>query len=529
MTEELNYSATAAETHDGDDQELVTCVLDQVEFGLNINAVKEIVRLPSITPVPKAPSYVEGVANLRGNVLPIINTRSRFDMRASENVENSRVVVVELNGKPTGLIVDAVREVMHVSRKDVEEAPAVVQGVDGKFLRGIVKLDSGRRLVMLLDHNALLDMNVVGAVALEAARRTSSGTDHEVAAQDTEEDNEQLITFRVAGEEYGIPIMEVQEIIRVPEITSVPNAPSGVIGITSLRSRIVPVMDLRTKFGLQTLQTEAAGEARRDDERCLVVRIGTKSVALRVDAVNQVLQAPKVSVEQTPTIVSSGGAGRDQIRGIAKLDEGKRMIMLLDVEKLVDQSDLCTSDDTSAGKSKTSEASLADIDDDECQLVSFKVAEEEFAMDIMQVQEIVRLAKVTKVPHAPDFVEGVVNLRGNVLPVIDMRKRVHMATKDYNDATRVVVVVLNGKKTGIIVDAVSEVMTVDKRNIEPAPEIAKSMYGDEFIEGVGKLDNGERMFLLLRAEELLRDEPYAVGVESSGNQLVDAPVEVLCS
>ena len=99
MTEELNPSAATADSQGGDSQELVTCVLDKIEFGLDINAVQEIVRLPQITPVPKAPSYVEGVANLRGNVLPIINSRSRFGMRASDNVENSRVVVVELHGR----------------------------------------------------------------------------------------------------------------------------------------------------------------------------------------------------------------------------------------------------------------------------------------------------------------------------------------------------------------------------------------------------------------------------------------------
>jgi purine-binding chemotaxis protein CheW len=510
MTEELNASAVPADTQGSDSQELVTCVLDKIEFGLDINAVQEIVRLPKITPVPKAPSYVEGVANLRGNVLPIINSRSRFGMQASDKPENNRVVVVELNGKPTGLIVDAVREVMHVSPKDVEEAPAVVQGVDGKFLKGIVKFDSGRRLVMLLDQNALLDMSAAGEAALQAASRASAGADNQVTAQATEEDNEQLITFRVADEEYGIPIMAVQEIIRVPEITSVPNAPSGVIGITSLRSRIVPVMDLRTKFGLRTLQAVTAGETRRDDERCLVVRIGAKSVALRVDAVNQVLQAPKSSVEQTPSIVAGKGAGSEQIRGIAKLDDGKRLIMLLAVEKLVHESDFSAIDKLAHGKAEDGVSSTTVAEDDERQLVSFKVSEEEFAVDIMQVQEIVRLAKVTKVPHAPAFVEGVVNLRGNVLPVIDMRKRVHMATKEYNDATRVVVVDFSGKKTGIIVDAVSEVMAVDKRLIEPAPEIAKSTYGDNFIEGVGKLNNGERMFLLLRAEELLRDEDVTI-------------------
>ena len=242
---------TGETADDRDDQELVTCVLGDIEFGLNINAVQEIVRLPRITPVPRAPSYVEGVANLRGNVLPIINSRARFGMAPAENVENNRVVVVELNGTPTGMIVDAVREVMHVSRKDVEEAPPAVHSMDGRFLRGILKLDSGQRLVMLLDHDAVieLDQSLVQTEATHS-QATRVGREGTASAAATDE-SEQLITFRLGDEEYGISIMDVQEIIRVPHISQVPNAPPGVIGIASLRNRVLPVIDLRTKFGFQ--------------------------------------------------------------------------------------------------------------------------------------------------------------------------------------------------------------------------------------------------------------------------------------
>ena len=606
---------TGETADDRDDQELVTCVLGDIEFGLNINAVQEIVRLPRITPVPRAPSYVEGVANLRGNVLPIINSRARFGMAPAENVENNRVVVVELNGTPTGMIVDAVREVMHVSRKDVEEAPPAVHSMDGRFLRGILKLDSGQRLVMLLDHDAVieLDQSLVQTEATHS-QATRVGREGTASAAATDE-SEQLITFRLGDEEYGISIMDVQEIIRVPHISQVPNAPPGVIGIASLRNRVLPVIDLRTKFGFQARREESdafcnqvrafeallrelvaqleeaaeaggpvdrawlqahrdferwqetyttsdrlvvsllaplkeahremaeasrrvlaraeardvegmrrelqtgvlpaqvrlsvlfeklyQGVARCEDERCLVVNVGSRSLALRVDAVNQVLQAPRSTVESTPHLVAGQGAGRDQIRGIAKLDQGKRLIMLLAVDKLVSQAELTALGQVEAGAQEVSAAANHAAEEDERQFVSFKVADEEFAVDIMQVQEIIRLERVTKVPHAPDYVEGVVNLRGKVLPVIDLRKRVHLPGRAYNDSTRVVVVDLEGRKTGIIVDAVSEVMRVNRRNIEPAPEIVKSTYGDQFIEGVGKLNKGERMFLLLRASELL--------------------------
>jgi purine-binding chemotaxis protein CheW len=616
MTDLREAPSLAAAGARGDDQELVTCVLGNVEFGLDINAVQEIVRMPRITPVPMAPRYVEGVANLRGNVLPIINSRARFGMPAGENRDSHRVVVVELNGSPTGLIVDAVREVMHVSRKVVEEVPAVVHDVDGRFLKGIVKLDQGRRLVLLLDHDAVLDRQAERA-AVRAGSGPASG--REGRPEGGEEDHEHLVTFRLTEEEYGISIMDVQEIIRVPAISTVPKAPPAVIGIASLRNRILPVVDLRTQFGFRPLKEEAeafcerlrsfeqqhreavrrleqavngsepfdrealrgyrtfdrwhdsfstadkllrallaplkdasreaseavrrvlaaleagnaeaarrefqaavrpanvrltvlfeklyAGVARRDDERCLVVNVGGTSVALRVDAVNQVLQAPRGAVEATPQLVAGRDAGQEPIRGVAKLEGGRRLIMLLNVPRLLSQADLDALQRVAEGpREAAAETAARSTEEDERQFVSFKVASEEFAVDIMQVQEIIRLEKVTRVPNAPDFVEGMVNLRGSVLPVIDLRKRVRMPGKDYNDATRVVVVDLKGRKTGIIVDAVSEVMRVNRRSIEPAPALVKSTYGDHFIEGVGKLDNGERMFLLLRADELLRDD-----------------------
>ncbi len=522
MSETSSARLNEAGSAGAGDQELVTCVLDQVEFGLDIRAVQEIVRLPRITPVPKAPPYVEGVANLRGNILPIINLRARFGMKPSENAENHRVVVVELGGQPTGLIVDAVREVMHVQARDMEPAPKVVQSVDGRFLKGIVKLDGGRRLVLVLDHNALLEQSAAGLEASQAAA-AENALETQSQARQRDEDHEQLVTFRLAEEEYAVSIMEVQEIIRVPDISVVPDAPPGVVGVASLRNRILPVMDLRAKFGMPPRDEEE--NAGRDDERCLVVRIGGTSVALRVDAVHQVLQAPRSAVEPTPRIVGGKGAGKEQIRGIAKLDGGKRLIMLLDVAKLVDEACRNDLEAITGAQAEQGDSAGTAAEQDERQLVSFKVASEEFAVDIMQVQEIVRLAKVTKVPHAPAFVEGVVNLRGNVLPVIDLRKRVHLPEKAYNDSTRVVVVDQEGRKTGIIVDAVSEVLAVKKEAIEPAPEITRSTYGDHFIEGVGKLQNGERMFLLLRTHELLREDD----VRFSDAQEAGAPAEAVCA
>jgi len=638
MADEQAAATLTVEAGTDDVQELVTCTLNDVEFGMDISAVQEIVRIPKITPVPKAPDYVQGVANLRGNVLPVVNSRRRFGMPDACD-DNNRVIVVELNGSPTGLVVDAVREVMHVKKSEVEPTPPVVHGVDSRYLSGVVKLDEGKRLIMLLNHDEIIDLGDFAAAESGATTKSrSAASDYKDDMGGVEDDCEQLVTFRLDEEEYGISIMEVQEIIRVPDITTVPNAPAAVQGITSLRSRVLPVVDLRTKFGFRTLKASTdsfcaklkafqkqhdewvnhlegliagegssdvdvdlascaftgwlksyttndqviaalvepfsevhktlhqeaqailslckdqsaeqaaakfkgtfqaaheafaaafkklfAGVSARMDERCLVVNIGEMSVALRIDAVNEVLQVPKASVETTPEIVAGQGATRDQIRGVAKMDDGKRLIMFLGLDKLVTEQEFEAisssvakhENEESANEEGTQSMDTA-VEGDERQLVTFKVANEEFAADIMLVQEIIRLEKVTKVPHAPSFVEGVVNLRGNVLPVIDLRRRFDMEAVEYNDATRVVVVDVSGHKTGIIVDAVSEVMRMPTADVEPAPSIVKAGYGEDFIEGVGKLDNGERMLLLLRADKLLSDEELSAMTSVMGDAL----------
>lgn len=132
--------------------------------------------------------------------------------------------------------------------------------------------------------------------------------------------------------------------------------------------------------------------------------------------------------------------------------------------------------------------------EDLLQLVSFKLGEEEFGVDILKVQEINRLVDITKVPRAPSFVEGVINLRGKVIPIIDLRKRFGLDLKERDKDTRIVVVDIEGSIMGMIVDAVSEVLRLPASTIEPAPEIATSI-DSEYIRGVAKLEDRLLIFL----------------------------------
>jgi purine-binding chemotaxis protein CheW len=134
------------------------------------------------------------------------------------------------------------------------------------------------------------------------------------------------------------------------------------------------------------------------------------------------------------------------------------------------------------------------------QLVSFKISNEEFGIDILSVQEINRMLQITKVPNTPDFIEGVINLRGRVIPVIDLRVKLGMERKEHSKETRIVVVEIKNKTIGFIVDEVSEVLRIPKSITEAPPEMIGGV-NSEYIISIGKLE--DRLLILLDLEKIL--------------------------
>lgn len=137
------------------------------------------------------------------------------------------------------------------------------------------------------------------------------------------------------------------------------------------------------------------------------------------------------------------------------------------------------------------------------QLVTFEVANEEFAVDILAVQEINRMMELTRVPQSPPEVEGVINLRGKIIPVIDLRRKFAMQMSEKSEASRIIVVEVHKRVIGFIVDRVHEVLRISSDIVEPAPAMVCSI-DSEFIAGVGKLE--DRLIILLDISKLFADQ-----------------------
>lgn len=138
--------------------------------------------------------------------------------------------------------------------------------------------------------------------------------------------------------------------------------------------------------------------------------------------------------------------------------------------------------------------------EDLVQFVTCRIAQEEFALDVLCVQEINRMVEVTRVPKAPYFVEGVINLRGRIIPVLDLRRRFGLPASDRTDDSRIMVVLVRQRMVGLIVDEVVEVLRVPKLSIEPPPSVGNSA-GAEFTQGVGRIE--DRLLIVLDLNRLL--------------------------
>ncbi len=140
------------------------------------------------------------------------------------------------------------------------------------------------------------------------------------------------------------------------------------------------------------------------------------------------------------------------------------------------------------------------------QVVGFRLADEEYGVDIMRVQEIILVGQITSMPEVPDFICGLINLRGNVIPIVDLRKRFGLRITENNEQTRIVVINVGERTVGIVVDEVNEVLRINPDQIEPAPASVSGV-NHTFIRGLVKLDG--KLLILLNIEDILAQDEQA--------------------
>jgi purine-binding chemotaxis protein CheW len=292
-------------TEDDDQQEYVTFEMQGERYALEMDRVQEIIRMPELVRVPLGPPALEGLANLRGRVLPVVSLRRCCGLATTEHDEATRVVVVEARGAVLGLVVDRVAAVVAVEPGDIEAASSVQSTVRSELLSAVIRR-SDPPMTSVLDVQHLV-ASEFAALSRRSPAQASAGAWTATVEQGEEDSSDtlELVSFAVDGQEYALPIDRVQEIVQVPErITPVPNAPERVLGVMDLRGGLLPVVSLRSVFAMGVPPLEP-------HNRIVVITVerdGRESlVGVVMDTVREVLRVPLELVGPLPHVVSRGG------------------------------------------------------------------------------------------------------------------------------------------------------------------------------------------------------------------------------
>jgi purine-binding chemotaxis protein CheW len=461
----------------GDNGDVLTFKVGGEALSLPASDVAEIIRLSAVTRVPHGPAALVGVTNLRGAVLPVVSLAGLMGRPVAAPAPSSRIVVTG-NGGAVGLLVD--------------EVSALTKPRD----------ERGLDLTALLARDFSALGQKVGAVA--AKRGHVAAAETEAAAQD----ELVLIGFELAGQEYALPLDKVIEVRALPgRVSNVPGTDQAMVGVTDLRGILLPLVSLNFLLGLAVVATDR-------DRRVIVTRVGGALVGLVVDEMKAILRVPRDAIDPVPLVLTRG-KGEARIEAICRLEGGRRLVSVLAPARLFDS-------ETAARILADAEGGVAQMADTETtgdtveQFVIFRLGDEHYGLPILSVDEIVRRPdQLTRVPRAPAFVEGVMNLRGKIVPVINQRQRFSVAGAAAGRGLRIVIVTIDGLQAGFVVDAVSEVIGIPARDLSVTPELTAD--GAQLFDRVANIEGAGRMILLIDPKELLdraeRDVLAAIAAE----------------
>jgi len=290
--------------------------------AVDVDQVEEIILAPKVSPLLKAPSFVEGVMKLRGRIVPVVNLKLAMRLPSVEgNHENGVVVMVKLRDRRIGFRVDSVSELISVPVDSIEAPRGIVSGVDARFIKGLVYI--GERFIVVLDLEAMLSADYdsilqdTGASDVPVPLGESRAHDDAFGAR-------KIISFVLDDELFGAEIDEVAEIMEMTTIMPIPNVADFVVGLINLRGTIVPVVDLRARFGLNR-------NAWTVDSRIVIMKEKNLLVGVVVDRMWESLRLQEDAFQPAP-------------EGVAKMDAEYfreictargRMVSILDIAKIL--------------------------------------------------------------------------------------------------------------------------------------------------------------------------------------------------
>ncbi|RJS91597.1 chemotaxis protein CheW [Salinisphaera sp. Q1T1-3] len=511
--------ATDIETDDISTSEallsLVICRLSDQRFALPMRDVAEVLRVPEIRQMPMTPPALLGLASLRANVVPIVALDRLLGMeQVADETRQGRVVVMELDNT-LGVRVDDVENVVSLDR---DSAQYEATETDDEGIWGYHHDDEGR-VVQWLDVGHLTR----GRLLADSRPDTPPTPRHNAfelgqtgATEEHVDETISLVSFDVAEQRFAFRLLQVHQILRMPQtISVVPNAPDYLIGLMTLRGETLPLMALGAYFSLT--------EGYRENAPIVVLQFDAYRIGLLVDDVHEVHRVMPDELDVVPAM-TAGGLD-ETIEGICRPTDDRPMITVLNdhvFRGLAEQYQTRGRDRHQAARKSGRQGAGGPAGETSRKLLDLTLGGQHYGLPIEVVQEIAqRPAASREVPATPDYLDGMMNLRGQALPILDVSRRLGLAAGGEDTAARqrIVVVDHDGMKTGLAVDTVDDVVSIDPEWIQQSGQIFLGR--QMLVDGLVKIPDSDRIIQSLCLNALFDADTRAQLHDGSENDDAD--------
>ena len=435
------------------------------EFALPASSIREVVNYPDkVTPIPLSPLFLEGVFTLRGTVIPVLNLGQIFDPQADKAEACHKIAIIDHQQIQVGIVFHATGEILRVrpeQRSDLQYRDSASHGVIG----GTIRLDEGSRLLQILDPEALISIeNIPQVLALKSAGRQVETNHFHLQAE-----RRQCVSFHVGGTVFAFEMNAIREIIDVPELKSSVLTSKLCVGRINLRGSAVAVVDFAKLLNI------GSGAQASAEQRIVIARIGDASIGLLVDSVDNIFSFFPGDVLPIP-LLSKVRAG---MFGGCIHKEGIGAVLFLNHDEIFSSTEIV--DMTRGHTELYQQENTAVVDQAKTSgngqrmaYITFTMGNT-YALEIKKIREIIDYSSdMIKPPGMPPFVAGILNVRRQMVTILNLRCLYQMEPLADLSSTKILVIERGDERFGLIVDAVENIVTVTDSDRMPTPRLMRS-------------------------------------------------------
>jgi purine-binding chemotaxis protein CheW len=437
----------------------------QEYYGVSTQDINQISRVPSLMPLPLRPAGTRGLCSVGGSIVSMVDMNLLLGMQEVDlGAHQSRLLTLSDEHSSNALLVSEVYNTVEIKQKNIE----YIENKDDPVV-AIYKYEDS--LIQIISLEILF--RKINKVKITGKEIRTGKVKHEVIK---EEEQIRFLIFSMSNETYALNIDYLQEIILADTtFTSLAGTSKEVIGLITLRDEILTVIDLRLYYGFK------ANKA--DSNRILIISYEGKKVGLYIDDIVDIRNFHKKDIEYM-----DDGFEDNKVAGV--IHDGKHLISFFDYKVLLNIFD---SNDAYID-SKAVVDTIEHAVESELEVIVFKLASKEYAFNVESVDEIIDSIKSTKIAFTDDSIDGIINIRGQIVTIVSLFKKLNIETV-INEDSKIIVCNINNNRIGFVVDSVSDILTIQPSDIRED--------ADAFFDKVLHLDHGNRLVLSMDINKIV--------------------------